>query len=274
MIVRTVIIALLLSATAAAQTTPTFVPVAPGSPVARQLVALDGLAHARWEAVASKKLVGTGNGRDFYQWYLSIYAPRAGAYRIRYQSPRNGGPLERVAQANGAKMWFPVQDLKIVGAAQLMRKHYEQLVVSSHAMAADCGSATVTVFTAGTAGRAVPAVTVTNSCDLAVKIVNQPDGPVLELRGPYYGAGAPLCCPTNAKATAVLGYRHGKWSETPNYFKVEGGPLGDERRRYIRKTPNWVRGCGACAAASRPIAMTRRVSSGSMMPSSHSRAVE
>ena len=226
MIVRTVIIALLLSASASAQASLSFVPVAPGNPVSHQLFALDGLAHDPWQAVASKKLVGSGNGRDFYQWYLSIYAPRAGAYRIRYQSPRNGGPLERVAQAAGAKMWFPAQDLKIVGAAQLMRKHYEQLVVSSHAMAADCGSATVTVFTAGTASRAVPAVTVTNSCDLSVKIVNQADGQVLELHGPYYGANAPLCCPTKAKATAVLTYRHGTWSETPNYFKVSGGTAG------------------------------------------------
>ncbi len=43
---------------------------------------------------------------------------------------------------------------------------------------------------------------------------------------------------------------------------------------YIRKTPNCVRGCGALAAASSPMAMTRRVSSGSMMPSSQRRAVE
>ncbi len=223
MIARTVIIAFLLSTPAAAQTTLTFVPVAPGRVVARQLVALDGLAHDRWQAVASKKLVGSGNGRDFYQWYLSIYAPRAGAYRIRYQSPRNGGPLERVVQATGAKMWFPVQDLKIVGAAQLMRKHYEQLVVSSHAMAADCGSATVTIFTAGTAGRAAPAVTVTNPCELSASIVNQSDGAAIDLTGPYYATNAPLCCPTKSKATAVLSYRHGKWSETPNYFKVGGG---------------------------------------------------
>ena len=226
MIARTIVIALLLNAAAAAQTTLTFVPIAPGSVVAQQLVAIDGLAHDRWQAVASKKLVGNGSGRDFYQWYLSIYAPRSGAYRIRYQSPRNGGPLERVAQATGAKMWFPVQDLKIVGAAQLMRKNYEQLVVSSHAMAADCGTATVTVFTAGTAGRAAPAVTVTNSCDLSASIVTPPDGPALELRGPYYAADAALCCPTKAKATALLRYRHGKWSETPDYFKVGGGTAG------------------------------------------------
>ena len=42
---------------------------------------------------------------------------------------------------------------------------------------------------------------------------------------------------------------------------------------YIRKTPNRVSGIGAWRAASMPSASTRRVSSGSMTPSSHSRAV-
>src|SRR5262245_59468765 len=43
---------------------------------------------------------------------------------------------------------------------------------------------------------------------------------------------------------------------------------------YIRKTPKVVSGIGALSAAARPSASTRRVSSGSMMPSSQSRAVE
>ena len=42
---------------------------------------------------------------------------------------------------------------------------------------------------------------------------------------------------------------------------------------HIRKTPNRVSGIGACSAASIPIVRTLRVSSGSMTPSSHSRAV-
>ena len=42
---------------------------------------------------------------------------------------------------------------------------------------------------------------------------------------------------------------------------------------YIRKTPNLVSGIGAWSAASMPRESTRRVSSGSMTPSSHSRAV-
>jgi hypothetical protein len=49
-----------------------------------------------------------------------------------------------------------------------------------------------------------------------------------------------------------------------------------ERRpgAYMRNTPNVVSGTGAFAAAARPSASTRRVSRGSMIPSSHSRAVE
>ena len=42
---------------------------------------------------------------------------------------------------------------------------------------------------------------------------------------------------------------------------------------HIRKTPNRVSGIGAWSDASMPIARTRRVSSGSMTPSSQSRAV-
>ena len=42
---------------------------------------------------------------------------------------------------------------------------------------------------------------------------------------------------------------------------------------HMRKTPNFVSGMGALSAADRPSASTRRVSAGSMMPSSHRRAV-
>src|SRR5437762_981472 len=48
----------------------------------------------------------------------------------------------------------------------------------------------------------------------------------------------------------------------------------DETRDHMRKTPNVVSGIGAFSAACNPSARTWRVSSGSMMPSSHMRAVE
>src|SRR5215211_8344148 len=51
-------------------------------------------------------------------------------------------------------------------------------------------------------------------------------------------------------------------------------PPEQEAHRYIRKMPNVVSGIGAFSAAERPSASTRRVSSGSMIPSSQSRAVE
>lgn len=205
-----------------AQEPPTrqFVPPVPGTVVARQPVAFNGEANAhRWPAVIGKKLVGSGNGQNFYQWSLSIYALRGGAYRLRYQSPDNGGPLSHVVRANGAKLWFPVQEAKIVGAVALMRPGVQQLVIASHEMGADCGSAAVTVFATKPGGSIGPVVSVRNPCELGAAIGG--DGASIELSGPYYASNAPLCCPTKPRATARLRYADGKWIESPNYFKIE-----------------------------------------------------
>ena len=197
-----------------------FFPPPAGSVVERRLVAFNGEGVAdRWPVVLSKKRVGSDSGRDFYQWYLSIYELRRGAYRLRYESPGNGGPLSRVTQAsNGAKMWFPTQDASLVGAGTLMHAGVQQLVVQAHETGADCGGATVTVFATRPGGSVGPVVTIANSCDLDASFTS--DGG-LGLSGPYYGKNAPLCCPTKPNATATLRYRGGKWIETPNYFKIE-----------------------------------------------------
>ena len=50
--------------------------------------------------------------------------------------------------------------------------------------------------------------------------------------------------------------------------------VGVAHRFYILKMPNWLSGIGAFSAAEIPSASTRRVSSGSMIPSSQRRAVE
>src|SRR4029078_12972872 len=57
---------------------------------------------------------------------------------------------------------------------------------------------------------------------------------------------------------------------TPSHRGVtsEAGRLLQPARDHIRKTPNFVSRIGAWRAASRPMASTRRVSSGSMIPSS------
>jgi hypothetical protein len=50
--------------------------------------------------------------------------------------------------------------------------------------------------------------------------------------------------------------------------------VGDSLLGHMRKMPNFVSGIGAFRAAEIPSASTRRVSSGSMIPSSQRRAVE
>lgn len=207
-------------AVAAQSSNLTWMPPVPGTIVQQSPVAFNGEhAASQWRAIVSKQLVGSGNGERFYQWYLSIYVPRQGAYRLRYQSPKGGGPLSHVEQANGSKMWFPIADIRIVGTAQLMRPGTQQLVVQSHEMAADCGSAAVTIFSSKPGDSAGAAVTVGNYCDLQAKIAA--GGSSIELTGPYYAANAALCCPTKSRASATLRYRDGKWSESPNYFKFE-----------------------------------------------------
>ena len=221
---RSVSIALTLACALAVPTRASderqFFPSPAGSVVERQLVAFNGEGIAdRWPAVLSKRRVGSDSGRDFYQWYLSIYQLRRGAYRLRYESPGNGAPLSRVTQgANGSKMWFPTQEASLVGVGTLMRAGVQQLVVRSHETGADCGGATITVFATKPGNTVGPVVTITNPCDLDASLVS---GGGLQLTGPYYGKNAPLCCPTKANATATLRYRNGKWVETPNYFKVE-----------------------------------------------------
>ena len=207
---------------------PAYIPVPPGTVAQNQLFYPAGEAmHGQWRAVASKQTIGQGNGTTFYQWYLSIYAIDGTTYRLKYQSPANGGPLSKVTQASGgAKMWFPVQALQIAGAGEFEKAGVQQLVVTAHEMAADCGSATVTVLASGANGVIVPAVSVRNGCALKATIAHAKTAGARDsivLSGPYYNATAPMCCPTKSKAAAVLSYRNGKWTETPKYYPFYAG---------------------------------------------------
>jgi hypothetical protein len=198
-------------------------PEPPGAIVQSRVVYLAGQAmSSQWRGVVSKKLVGTSAGMSFYQWYVSIYQIDGDTYRLRYQSPVNGGPFDKVEKANDATMWFPAQSGSIVGAAQLMEPAVEQLVVATHQTGADCGSADLTVFGYDAkTDKVVPEVTVENGCDLSAKIVHGKNGApdALLLTGPYYNEHAAMCCPTKANASATLIYSDGKWTETPDYFK-------------------------------------------------------
>jgi hypothetical protein len=202
------------------QRSPTagFVPQPPGSVAQNERVAFSGSGNIEWRAIVSKERVGEANDRSFYQWFLSFYMLDRGVYRLRYQSPRNGGPLSRVTQAHGAQMWFPVAEARIVGTASLMQPGAHQLVVQSHEMAADCGSGAVTIFATNLRRNVAAVATIENSCDLSATVGK--GGTSIVLTGPYYKPDAPLCCPTKAHATAELRYHDGAWALSPNYFKV------------------------------------------------------
>lgn len=213
-----------LTATTFAEEPPqyTFSPQPPGTIQSSQLVYLAGQSmHSQWRGVLSKKLVGTSAGMSFYQWYVSIYQIGGTVYQLRYQSPRNGGPFERLERTSDASMWFPSQSGEIVGAAQLMGPGIEQLVVSTHQAGADCGSADITIFAYDLkTQKVVPAASIENGCDLSAKIVHSTKGDTLVLSGPYYNATAPMCCPTKPKASATLSYANGSWVMKPSYFKL------------------------------------------------------
>jgi hypothetical protein len=198
----------------------------PGTVVQSQLLYLTGDAmHSQWRAVASKVRLGISGGTDVYQWYLSVYAIDDTVYHLKYQSPRDGGPLSKVTKPNGSPMWYPLQTLKIDAPIWLMTDSVDNLVVESHETGADCGTGVVSVFMANTSGNVVPAVSARNGCDLTSTPINSKAGRKLLLTGPYYGPNAAMCCPTNAKASASLQYLNGKWVETPNYYELFPGKL-------------------------------------------------
>jgi hypothetical protein len=199
----------------------TFSPQPPGAIIQSQLLYLAGEGmHSQWRALLSKKLVGSGNGTPFYQWFLSFYAIDGTVYRLKYRSPDAPVPFGRVTKAHGASLWFPIQHAKIVGVGELMGPGAQQLVVQSDEAAADCGTARVDVFFYGSAMQMVMrTLSVENSCSLSASVIRA-HGDSLQLTGPYYAANAPLCCPTKERATATLRFNNGTWTEQPRYFKI------------------------------------------------------
>ena len=204
----------------------TFSPQPPGVTVQSKLVYLAGEAmHGQWRAVLSKEFLGSGSGKRFYQWYLSIYSIDGAVYRLKYRSPSAAIPFARVAKASGAALWFPVQDASIAGTGEFMGAGAQQLVVQSHQSAADCGTARVDVFFFDAAMQTImTTLSVENGCALSAGIVRGSGGDALALSGPYYAANAPSCCPTKPRATAILRFHNGDWSERPQYFKIVTQP--------------------------------------------------
>jgi hypothetical protein len=178
--------------------------------------------NSAWHAVSSRVLVGHQMGKEpAYQWFLSIYAPSANGLKLVYQLPSaEHHILSRVEQAHGAEMYFPVQQLRIAGAGELEQSGVQDLVIQTHEFAADCGESTVAVLGTDQKEAVVTRAQVTNGCDLSASIVKNGSLQAVQLTGPYYGPKAPLCCPTEAHATAMLSFANGRWSVTPKYFTL------------------------------------------------------
>jgi hypothetical protein len=198
--------------------------VAPPGQVVQDTVAYltgEGMSSA-WHVVASRKTVGKQMGKTpVYQWYLSFYAPAPNGAKLVYQLPNDSHELlSRVTKARGAPLYFPQQDLKIVGAAEFEKPGVQQVVVWDHQSGADCGTADVTVFGANAKGHIQQSVHVENGCSLEAKIVKHGSLSAVQLNGPYYGPNAAMCCPTKPKASAKLAYANGAWSVNPNYYII------------------------------------------------------
>jgi hypothetical protein len=171
----------------------------------------------QWRAVTSRVHLGG----SAYQWYLSIYDIDydAATYRLAYRSPGDASRLlSRITHSHGGP-WLPLQSAHIVGVGELERAAVQDLVVQTHEASADCGEATVTVFAYDwTRQRIRPVAIVRNGCALGATLLHSEPFDAVQLVGPYYASGAPLCCPTKVRATAVLRYRAGRWVETPAEF--------------------------------------------------------
>lgn len=204
----------------------TYSPQPPGTIVQSQVFYPAGEAmHSQWRAVLSRKAVGHDEKTTFYQWYLSIYAIDGTVYHLRYQSPKNPVPFDTVAKANGANLWFPVQDASIAGVGELMGPGVQQVVIASHQMAADCGSGRVDVlFQDAAMQMIIPTLSIENGCDLSAKLVTDSKGVALAVTGPYYGPHAAMCCPTKPKVTAIFRFTSKGWTQTPKYFEVMKTP--------------------------------------------------
>ena len=213
-----------LTATAAAQLYPKFVPAVPGTVAQNVAVYLSGEGmSSRWQAITSKKLAGTAGGTEpVYQWWLSVYSPpqESGSAKLAFRTPGDSDVLATVEKAHGASYYFPHQDISIVGGAELERPQVQDLVTDSHQVGADCGGATVAIIGADQKMHVTVRARVDNPCDLDATIVRDGAMQAVRLTGPYYTKNTPLCCPAKSKVTAILRYRRGKWIMTPAYFPL------------------------------------------------------
>ncbi|HET9147367.1 MAG TPA: hypothetical protein VFN77_04910 [Acetobacteraceae bacterium] len=153
-----------------------------------------------------------------FQYYLSIYAawPGAAWHRV-FLAPDGSRPvIPRVTQGHGTTRFFPDQTLTLLGTVPMKPGAAALAVAEMHNAGADCGEGTVMLLGQKSGRRFGLVLTLSNPCALSARI----EGDHIQLSGPYYAKSAPLYKPTIAHARAILRYRHGRFTETPDYFKL------------------------------------------------------
>lgn len=204
----------LIGVAALALTAAVFNPAPPGTVAQNVTAYLSGEAmHSAWRVVTS---------RTAHQWYVSFYAPAATGTQLAYRLPDGKSEvLATVQKAPNADLYFPHQDVRIAGAAEVERTGVQDAVVQIHQIGADCGSAGVAVFGADAQMHVRLRAYVQNPCDLQAQIVKNGALSAVRLTGPYYAKNAALCCPTKAHVTALLSFTNAKWTVRPAYFALQ-----------------------------------------------------
>lgn len=184
-------------------------------------VDFSGPGQAPWLVRVTTESLGRDASRTFEQWRIEVDRPRVLGGGVAYQSPGTDTLLDRVEKANGANLWFPNQEVQLLGVGRFLPGARRQLLVRVYQSGADCGSATIALLGLNGRGRSIGRLaSVENACSLDVTIARSARGDELILTGPYYAANAALCCPTKPHAAARLLYRGGRWIERPQLFKL------------------------------------------------------
>ncbi|HEY8314856.1 MAG TPA: hypothetical protein VIG51_11915 [Candidatus Baltobacteraceae bacterium] len=189
----------------------------PGAGVREVALRMNGASGGVWHVRLTRVALPGAQTPPDYQDTLTVTAPDGAR---AYRSPGDTGELlARLRKGSGTETYFPHQTASIAGTASLMHSDAQQVVLSVDQTGADCGLATITVLgMSQRTHRVVPLARATNFCDLSATVV----GNAVQLAGPYYAHGAPLCCPTKPRVTATLRYVNNAWRETPAYFPLTG----------------------------------------------------
>jgi hypothetical protein len=190
-------------------------PRVPGRVTQRMAVAFAGPGSV-YEAVASAvREPGAKHRPGITQDYLSVFQLVGGAWHLVMRSPGRG-LAARAVVPNAHRVYAMEMAVRLVGAAAFTRPGRQDLVVSTWATGADCGSTTLSVVALD--GRTfVRPVAFRNPCSFTAQV----RGREILIDAPYYAPTAALCCPTRDHVRVTITYDQGRraWRISPPLFR-------------------------------------------------------